>query len=475
MAEGFEHVISGWGLSQEESAFEQPPDLSDAEDFKLTKAESSARFGPAVSEQDIDKAIKARVPAKTRKTTMWVMSVFRAWCDVRGVVEDAKELELDVLADLLPRFVMEARRQDKTPYPPNTLMMLVAGIQRYLRENGKPEVSIFGDKDARFARTRSALDARMKELTREGVGTVRKQAEPLSREQEDQLWSAGIFSVSTGWGLVYALFWYNCKLFGLRGGDEHRNLTREQFAIENDRNGRFLHFMGRASKNVQGGLRQRKVSGKDLKIYADPTLGDRCVVDLFNHYFAYIPRTGPFYRKPLHDNPLKFSKQVIGKNKLGGLVKEMCTRAGFSGNYTNHSGKVTCATELFNSNVDEQLIMRQTGHRSNAVRAYKRPGADHDMLVSSILQPPRKVAKREPLAELSQLNVATIPVVSESIPPPEPKEQSEEIPVPQKENTSMKEQAPQPTLAVKAPQPTVAMSSLPGGIVLNFNFGVQNP
>jgi len=66
-------------------------------------------------------------------------------------------------------------------------------------------------------------------------------------------------------------------------------------------------------------------------------------------------------------------------------VKEMCERAGFSGRHTNHSRKVTCATELFAHNVDEQLIMRQTGQLccegiqvssavSSAVRAYKRPG-----------------------------------------------------------------------------------------------------
>ena len=70
-------------------------------------------------------------------------------------------------------------------------------------------------------------------------------------------------------------------------------------------------------------------------------------------------------------------------------MKEMCERAGFSGRYTNHSRKVTCATELFALNVDEQLIMRQTGHRSSAVRAHKRPGVAHDMLVSAILQPPK--------------------------------------------------------------------------------------
>ena len=228
----------------------------------------------------------------------------------------------------------------------------------------------------------------MKTLMKKGVGTETKQVQPLTPEQEEKLWSLGIFSLNAGWGLTYAIFWYNCKLFGLRGGDEHRSLVREQFEIDSDAQGRFVRFKGRNSKNVQGGIKQRKVQFKDLKIYARPELGERCVVDVYNHYFGFIPQIGPFYRKPVGDDPPKFSKQVVGKNKLGSLVKEMCSRAGFTGRYTNHSGKVTCATELFAHNVDEQLIMRQTGHRSSAVRAYKRPGVAHDALVSTILQPP---------------------------------------------------------------------------------------
>ena len=99
-------------------------------------------------------------------------------------------------------------------------------------------------------------------------------------------------------------------------------------------------------------------------------------------YLHIMWMTGLFHQQPIGDNPPKLSKQVVGKNKLGRLVKEMCEHAGFSGRYTNHSRKVTCATELFPLNVDEQL-MRQTGHRSSAVRARKRPGVAQDMLVSS--------------------------------------------------------------------------------------------
>ena len=236
------------------------------------------------------------MPEKTRRATQWAVSVFKAWCNAREIQGSLEELSIQVLQDLLPKFVLETRRQDSTPYPPNTLVQLVAGLQRHLRESGRPGMSILNEKDPTFARAHIALDARMKQLTKEGVGCTRKQAQPLSVEQEETLWEKGIFCLNTGEGIIYAVFWYNCKLFGLRGGDEHRNLVREQYEVDYDSSHRrFLRFKGRSSKNVQGGLKQRKVETKDLKVYAQPELGERCIVDIFNLYFGFVPKTGPFY------------------------------------------------------------------------------------------------------------------------------------------------------------------------------------
>ena len=85
----------------------------------------------------------------------------------------------------------------------------------------------------------------------------------------------------------------------------------------------------------------------------------------------------------------KFCQQIVGKNMLRGLVQKFCSEAGFKGFYTGHSGKVTCATELFGNMVDEQLIQQYTGHCSTeSVRQYKRASDDHFKLVTRILQPP---------------------------------------------------------------------------------------
>ncbi len=93
----------------------------------------------------------------------------------------------------------------------------------------------------------------MNSLTAAEVGTVPKKAEPLSKEQKQTLWAKGVFDIHSAQGLTYLVFFYNYKLFDLRGGDEDRDLCREQFIVDFDSAGRYLRFMGRASKNVKGG------------------------------------------------------------------------------------------------------------------------------------------------------------------------------------------------------------------------------
>lgn len=49
---------------------------------------------------------------------------------------------------------------------------------------------------------------------------------------------------------------------------------------------------------------------------------------------------------------------------------------------------MTCATELFKIDANEQLIYLQTCHHSDAVRAYKQLSDAHFHRISEILQPP---------------------------------------------------------------------------------------
>ncbi len=83
----------------------------------------------------------------------------------------------------------------------------------------------------------------------------------------------------------------------------------------------------------------------------------------------------------------------VGHNTLQLTVPRLCSSAGIEGYKTNHSLRVTAATRLYQAGVDEQLIMKRTGHRSimsirlaTRLRLYKRVSDIQEQAVSAILQ-----------------------------------------------------------------------------------------
>lgn len=81
-----------------------------------------------------------------------------------------------------------------------------------------------------------------------------------------------------------------------------------------------------------------------------------------------------FYLRPLSKpkENIWYTAQPIGLNTLAATVGKMCTEAGLQGFRSNHSLRATAATRLYECGVDEQIISEVTGHRSDAVREYKR-------------------------------------------------------------------------------------------------------
>lgn len=118
--------------------------------------------------------------------------------------------------------------------------------------------------------------------------------------------------------------------------------------------------------------------------------GDRCIADYYLRYISNVGK-GKFYRRPLPGEPQKFGNQIVGVNKLKTMMKEITDRAGLKGHFTNHSGKRSCATQLYMAGIDEQEIMQRTGHRSEkGVQHYKETSNDILKKVSSVLDPPLK-------------------------------------------------------------------------------------
>ena len=144
------------------------------------------------------------------------------------------------------------------------------------------------------------------------------------------------------------------------------------------------------SKTNQGGLKSRKKKPKEVIQYANEKDPGKCIVRLFKLYNK-CPKNRPddaFYLTPLRrpTNEVWYSVTPLGHNPLSRIVSELMSDGGFEGFYTNHSLRVTCATRLYEAQVDEQLIMGRTAHSStDGVRAYKRSSKKLKEITSDVL------------------------------------------------------------------------------------------
>ena len=136
-----------------------------------------------------------------------------------------------------------------------------------MRDIGIYNMNFLNSDDTRFVNTRKVFDAKMKSLVAKGVGTYVKQADPILLFHELKL-CEGVFGNHNAESLQYTVFFYCCKIFGLRGVDEHSALQCEQFEIGSDERGTFIQFIGRQSKRTKEGFPiWTKLSNKTLRRY----------------------------------------------------------------------------------------------------------------------------------------------------------------------------------------------------------------
>ena len=236
---------------------------------------TAGRFAPKTTEE-IVRARKKGIPKKTQEDTKYCVHIWDEWREYRSTstgiaILPLQQLPPHQLNEFLTMFVLEARKKTGEVYQPNTLHHIVCGLMRHLRLTGNPQIDFF--RDPEFSGFRASLDAEMKRLQGEGVGSKRKQAEVLTEGEENILWEKGLLGDSTPQSLLDTVVFYNGLYFALRSGQEHRQLRREPCQIEvveHPGERPYLKYTEDTSKNHPGGLRGRNRS--PLQHYQPPAM-----------------------------------------------------------------------------------------------------------------------------------------------------------------------------------------------------------
>ena len=339
--------------------------------------------------------------SETKKKIHWVKKMYDDWRAFRRTLpyvefvdcdlDDDTVLSVSSLCHAIPRFISEVKKLDGSDFLPRTLKDIVLGIQFYLEMHGFSWKLIDHDN---FKPIRFTLDNLMKARTQQGLGNVVRQAQVISFDEEELMWQMGILGYETLKQLVETLLYLLGISCALRAGKEHRSLRsigfNSQFSYWMDANGNpMLQYREDIGlKTNKGGLCHSKVTLKIVPFYSSANRS-RCVIELFFFYHSKLPvNRNALYLRPLANakpGGVWFADRAIGINTLQKTVKDMCSRAGLTGFYSNHSLRATSATRMYNADVQEQVIQEVTGHRSLAVRSYKKTSVAQKRHASDVL------------------------------------------------------------------------------------------
>ena len=188
----------------------------------------------------------------------------------------------------MTHFILEVRKRNGEPYPPNSLYPIIAGVMCHIRHTGRA-IDCF--KDASFCQFRVSLDAELKRLQGEGIGSHKRRAEIITESEENILWKKGLLGDTSPQTLLDTMVFCCGLYFALRSGKEHRQLRHNPCQIElveHPRERAFLRYTEDISKNHQGGLKGRKIQPK-VVMHGEFRKQQRCFVRLFKRDRSSVP------------------------------------------------------------------------------------------------------------------------------------------------------------------------------------------
>ena len=133
---------------------------------------SSERF-PNVETYTIQELQNNAKNKNTSTSTKFWITVFKSWAKQNRFPEEIETYEPSELDTALQQFYAEVRNKDGEDYEPDSLRVMIAALDRHLKEHGYKQSII---RDREFFTSKQVLEGKARRLREEGKGKRQNKA-----------------------------------------------------------------------------------------------------------------------------------------------------------------------------------------------------------------------------------------------------------------------------------------------------------
>ena len=331
---------------------------------------SSLRF-PAL-EKPVNEFIREQENKKTLSKTRGDIAIFMAFLKERNEKRKLEEIPPEHLNHILSEFIITVKRKGGDEFEPSSLTGFLCSFDRHLKAFKYPKNLI---EDLEFEQILKALKARRRQLKKEGKGNRPNAAEVITDEEVNILYMKNLLGITSAQVLLNTLWFMNSIHFGLRGCDEHRQMTWEDIQLIRDVDGtEYLEYSERQT-DTRTAMEIRNIRSVKPKAFATQDGPDeRNPVSVYKicrekRPTSILTTKAPFYPSINYSkDPGRcwFKASAMAVNKLNSLRKTMVNKSGLDEKrrLTNHNARKTVIQKPNDSNVPPTHIMQLSGHRN---------------------------------------------------------------------------------------------------------------
>ena len=220
------------------------PEMDEDGMVTLTAAEGRPASIPSASNrfasnENIDMFLQENQNANTLKKTKQDVDLLHLYLQGRGEMRNIQFIPPEQLSEHVSQFLVTVRKKNGEQYEPCSLRSFLSSFDRHLKASGY-KCSIINSIE--FAKCREVLRCKQKQLKSMGKGNKPQTADPINDEVIEQFYSCGTLGNGHPEALLHSLWLICTQHFGMRTGQEVRNLKWGDVQLKEDGHGKYLVY-----------------------------------------------------------------------------------------------------------------------------------------------------------------------------------------------------------------------------------------